>query len=70
MKSFFIFQSLTQVMAAEKVCLKKSLKIKLESAPRELSSDCGISLSCDQDLELDVDGVLKMMNFEYCIKRI
>ena len=42
-----LFQTSSAAMQAEAILLKADLKVKLIPTPRELSSDCGISLRFD-----------------------
>jgi len=44
-----IFQSTHHVLKAEKVLLGKGLKIDIIPTPKEVSSDCGMSIRIDPD---------------------
>ncbi len=49
---FLIFHSIHNVMLAEELLNDADIRIEMVPVPRELSSDCGMSLtSCRHDLE-------------------
>ena len=47
LKLIVTFYTTSDAMATEKICKEKEIDGKLISAPRELSSDCGISFATD-----------------------
>jgi hypothetical protein len=42
MKCLFLFESIHQVMRAEKLLKEKGMEVDLLPVPREISSDCGV----------------------------
>jgi hypothetical protein len=44
MKCIFLFESVHQVMRAEKVLKREGMEVDLIPVPREISSDCGVAL--------------------------
>lgn len=55
--AILIFHSIHRVMKAEKVLKKSGLDVRLMPVPRQLSSDCGLSLAfrlADQDAVMRV----------------
>jgi|LSQX01.3.fsa_nt_gb hypothetical protein len=54
-----LFPTTTSAIRAEKILIKAGLAVKLVPTPRELSSDCGISLrflpADEADLRLNLD---------------
>jgi hypothetical protein len=59
-----LFHTSSSAMQAEAVLVKVKMSVKLIPTPRELSSDCGISLRFDWDLNEDVRNVLKDRHVE------
>ncbi len=47
----FIFESVHQVMKAERLLKSKGFKIDLIPVPREISSDCGVAIELIEELE-------------------
>ncbi|MCD6533181.1 MAG: DUF3343 domain-containing protein [Deltaproteobacteria bacterium] len=43
---YLIFHSIHNVMLAEELLLKAEIPVDMIPVPRELSSDCGMSLAC------------------------
>ena len=51
-KCYLIFQSIHNVMLAEELLLQADIAVEMVPVPREISSDCGMSLTCSSgDLE-------------------
>ena len=48
-KLYLIFQSIHNVMLAEELLLQANIKIEMVPVPRDISSDCGMSLTCLAD---------------------
>ncbi|RLB70217.1 MAG: hypothetical protein DRH03_07415 [Deltaproteobacteria bacterium] len=48
-KLYLIFQSIHNVMLAEELLLQANIKIEMVPVPRDISSDCGMSLTCPAD---------------------
>ncbi len=46
LKLYLIFHSIHNVMLAEELLLKADIPVDMIPVPRELSSDCGMSLAC------------------------
>lgn len=44
MKCIFLFESIHQVMRAEKILKRKEIEVDLIPVPREISSDCGVAV--------------------------
>jgi hypothetical protein len=53
-----LFHTNTSAMQAEAVLVRANKEIKLIPTPRELSSDCGISLRFDWNLKSEVEAHL------------
>lgn len=51
-----LFHTSSSAMQAEAVLVRAGLKVKLIPTPRELSSDCGISLRFDWKLKSEVQA--------------
>jgi hypothetical protein len=58
-KCLIIFDSIHQVMKAEKLLKKEGLKIDLIPMPREVSSDCGIAIELPLGLKREALGFLE-----------
>ena len=54
-----LFYSTSAAIRAEKLTLEAGLKVKLIPVPRQLSSDCGISLRFEWDQADVVRSILK-----------
>lgn len=59
-----LFNTNSSAMQAEAVLKKADMLVKLIPTPRELSSDCGISLRFDWNLNDEVQILLKNMRVE------
>lgn len=59
MNTYFIFDSLSQVMQVEKECKKLGYNVNVRITPRHLSSDCGVCIVCNSLLE---DGIVAIIN--------
>lgn len=53
------FYTSSEAMALEKVCKKNSIKGELISAPREITSDCGISYAAEISEKVNIEKLLK-----------
>lgn len=51
-------------MQAEAVLLRAKRAVRLIPTPRELSSDCGLSLRFDWDIHEEVESLLMKMHVE------
>ena len=54
MKCVFLFESIHQVMRAEKVLKGKGMEVDLIPVPREISSDCGVAVELPLGLREEV----------------
>ncbi len=59
-----IFHNSSSAMQAEAVLVRAKLAVKLIPTPRELSSDCGISLRFDWSLNGEVKTLLESAHVE------
>ncbi len=59
-----LFHTSSSAMQAEAVLLRASMKVKLIPTPRELSSDCGLSLRFDWEAHDRVESLLMKMRVE------
>lgn len=53
-----LFHNSSSAMQAEAVLLRAGLKVKLVPTPRHLSSDCGVALRFDWELNNEVGALL------------
>jgi len=60
-----LFHTTTSAIRAEKILMKAGLVVKLVPTPRELSSDCGISLRFSPGDEADLRQNLDQAQMEY-----
>jgi hypothetical protein len=60
-----LFHTNSSAMQAEAVLVRAGQAIKLIPTPRELSSDCGISLRFDWDQKSEVEGYLARAKVEH-----
>lgn len=65
LKIVVTFFTSSEAMACEKECKIAQIEGKLISAPRELTSDCGISYKTDLKYKEDIEKLLKEKNIEY-----
>ena len=59
-----LFHTGSSAMQAEAVLLRAHVNAKLIPTPRELSSDCGLSLRFDWDCHEQVEALLLKMHVE------
>ncbi len=59
-----LFHTSSSAMQAEAVLLRAKRNVKLIPTPRELSSDCGLSLRFDWDCHEEVESLLFKMHVE------
>jgi Protein of unknown function (DUF3343) len=60
-----LFDTNSSVMKAEAVLLRGKQPIKLIPTPRELSSDCGISIRFDWDQKSQVELLLEQARVDF-----
>ncbi len=59
-----LFHTSSSAMQAEAVLLRAQLNAKLIPTPRQLSSDCGLSLRFDWECHEQVESLLMKMHVE------
>lgn len=64
-KLVITFYTSAEAMATEKACKESGIVGKLISAPRELTSDCGISYSLNVEDKEKITKLLIDKNIEY-----
>jgi hypothetical protein len=62
-KLYLIFHSIHNVMLAEELLLQANIKNEMVPVPREISFDCGMSLTCSMDNLESIKTTLKKANF-------
>ncbi len=60
-----LFDTNTSAMRAEAVLVRANQVIKLIPTPRELSSDCGISLRFDWNMKSEIESHLDRAKVEF-----
>ena len=65
LKLIVTFHTSSEAMATEKACKDASIKGQLISAPRNLTSDCGISYAAEIADKEKIEHLLKSKNIEY-----
>lgn len=65
LKLIVTFYTSSEAMATEKVCKEAGIDGKLISAPRNLTSDCGISYATDVKNREYIANLLKERKVEY-----
>lgn len=65
LKIIVVFYTSSEAMATEKACKENGIDGKLISAPREISSDCGISYATDVKNKDRVVELIKMKGIEF-----
>ena len=53
-----LFDSIHQVLSAEKILKKNDLKIELQPVPRTISSSCGMCIAIEQNEIMTAEKVL------------
>ncbi len=64
-KGVILFHPTSSAIRAEKVVFKKGFSFKLIPTPRELSSDCGISLRFELESKDSIIELLQSDNVEF-----
>ena len=59
------FFTSTEAMATEKACKEANIYGTLISAPRNITSDCGISFATGIEYRYDIENLLKDKNIEF-----
>ncbi len=62
-KLYLVFHSIHNVMLAEEILLQAGIPNKMVPVPREISSDCGMSLTCAAADFADIKTCLKKAKF-------
>lgn len=65
LKLIITFYTSSAAMATEKMCKDNGISGKLISAPRNLSSDCGISYATDVENREKIETLLKEKKIEF-----
>lgn len=65
LKLIITFYTSSAAMATERLCKENSIEGKLISAPRNLSSDCGISYATDVSNREKLEELLKERKIEF-----
>jgi hypothetical protein len=60
-----LFGTSSAAMQAEAILMNAKLEIKLIPTPRELSSDCGISLRFNWDQKKEVESELERLHVDF-----
>ncbi len=60
-----LFYTTSAVMRTEKLLIKKGYTIKLIPTPRQLSSDCGISIRFDWNQQDQIEALLNEAKIEF-----
>jgi hypothetical protein len=60
-----LFDTNTSAMRAEAVLVRANQVIKLIPTPRELSSDCGISLRFDWNMKSEIESYLERAKVDF-----
>lgn len=72
MKCVILFESIHQVMKAEKILKNEGIEMDLIPVPREISSDCGVAIEIPLELQKEALRHLEgshLSNLEYYIKK-
>ena len=64
-KLIITYHTSNMAFATEKVCKDNGVKGELISAPRKLSSDCGISYAADVEDREKIEALFKEYKIEY-----
>ncbi|MBN1968642.1 MAG: DUF3343 domain-containing protein [Candidatus Delongbacteria bacterium] len=59
-KWFILFDSTNHAIMAEHFLKKERLKIRIVPVPRELSSNCGVCIQCEEDNRDQAVNILKI----------
>ncbi|MBP3201787.1 MAG: DUF3343 domain-containing protein [Lachnospiraceae bacterium] len=65
LKLIITFYTSSEAMATERICREANIDGKLISAPRDLTSDCGISFATDISNKDVIEKLLKEKKVEY-----
>lgn len=65
LKLIITFYTSSAAMATEKICKENGIDGKLISAPRNLSSDCGISYATNVENREKIESLLKERKVEF-----
>ena len=58
MKKIIVFDSVHYTIKADKILQSKELRYIIVTTPREISTDCGMSIETD---ELNIDKILEIL---------
>lgn len=65
LKLIVVFYTSSEAMATEKACKENGIEGKLISAPRDISSDCGISYATDVKNKGRIVELIKTKGIEF-----
>ncbi|MBN2037513.1 MAG: DUF3343 domain-containing protein [Chitinispirillaceae bacterium] len=65
----FLFESTHAVIRAERLCRSQGIPCKAITAPREISSDCGIALELQQNREAALKNLLETDQITFTVYR-
>lgn len=65
-----LFQSTHAVIKAERLCIGENIPCKVIAVPRQLSSDCGISIELKEAQETAVRELLTKNNIPFELHRL
>ncbi|MCK9328955.1 MAG: DUF3343 domain-containing protein [Candidatus Cloacimonetes bacterium] len=65
MKVIIVFKSVHYTIKADNLLREKGLKYQIITTPREISTDCGMSIETDLTSFKDIELVLLQNQFEY-----
>jgi hypothetical protein len=65
-----LFESTHAVIKAERLCIAEKIPCKVIAVPRQISSDCGISIELNDEQEAAVAEVLKKNSIGFEFHRI
>ncbi|MCD6292569.1 MAG: DUF3343 domain-containing protein [Deltaproteobacteria bacterium] len=63
MELYLIFHSIHNVMLAEELLLEADIPVDMIPVPREISSDCGMSLACNLNHLNQIRATLEIATF-------
>jgi hypothetical protein len=63
--SVILFHTTSSVMQTEKVLKQEGIAVKLIPTPRELSSDCGISIRFNKSDREKVEKIIEVNSIEF-----
>jgi hypothetical protein len=65
-----LFQSTHAVIKAERLCIAENLPCRVIAVPRQISSDCGISLELTEEHAEAIQALLTKNNIRFALHRL